>query len=36
MVPVENGYFKPSRHVLRGEAATMLVNFLKVDVNVKE
>jgi hypothetical protein len=36
MIPAEKGYFNPSRHVLRGEAATMLVNFLKVDVNVKE
>lgn len=36
IVAPENGYFNPTRHVLRGEAATMLVNFLKVDVNVKE
>lgn len=35
MLLPEKGYFNPSRHVLRGEAATMLVNFLKVDVNVK-
>lgn len=35
IVTPENGYFNPPRHVLRGEAATMLVNFLKVDVNVK-
>ncbi len=36
IVTPENGYFNPPRHVLRGEAATMLINFLKVDVNVKE
>jgi hypothetical protein len=36
IVPPEKDYFNPRRHVLRGEAATMLVNFLKVDVNIKE
>lgn len=36
IVSQENGNFNPTRHVLRGEAATMLVNFLKVDVNVRE
>lgn len=36
IVTPENGYFNPPRHVLRGEAATMLVNFLRVDVNIKE
>ncbi len=32
----ESGVFNPKRHVLRGEAATMVVNLLKVDVNIKE
>lgn len=36
IVTPEGSNFNPRRHVLRGEAATMLVNFLKVDVNVKE
>lgn len=35
IVVPQNGCFNPSKHVLKGEAATMLVNFLKVDVNVK-
>jgi hypothetical protein len=32
----ESSNFNPTRHVLRGEAATMIVNFLKVDVNIKD
>jgi hypothetical protein len=30
-----NGNFEPSKYLLRGDAATMTVNLLKVDVNVK-
>lgn len=29
------GNFEPSKNILRGDAATMIVNLLKVDVNVK-
>lgn len=36
LVLPEKDYFNPRRHVLRGEAASMLVNLLKVDVNIKE
>ena len=36
MIVPQSGNFNPTRHVLRGEAATMVVNFLKVDVNIKE
>lgn len=36
ILTAEKDYINPQRHVLRGEAATMLVNFLKVDTNVQE
>lgn len=35
IVTPANSLFNPAKHVLRGEAATMLVNLLKVDVNIK-